>query len=110
MKNPKIAMYLKYYRKFNGLSVLQVSDILREHNVNAAVKTIYGWENGQSQPDADTFMLLCEIYKIDNILEAFGYTENSPDMIILNDDEKDLIKRYREHPEMHDAVRKLLDT
>lgn len=109
MKNPKIAMYLKYYRKYNGLSVAEVSEILRKHNVTAAVKTIYGWENGQSQPDADTFMLLCEIYNIDNILETFGYTDSAPEPLLLTDDEKKLIMSYRSHPEMHEAIGKLLD-
>lgn len=109
MKNPKIAMYLRYYRKLNNLSVAEVSDILRKHNINAATKTIYGWENGQSQPDADTFMLLCEIYNIDNILETFGYIEGDKEQLILTDNEKELIKSYRNHPEMHDAINRLLE-
>ncbi len=109
MKNPKIAMYLKYYRKLNKLSVAEVSDILRNHNISAATKTIYGWENGQSQPDADTFMLLCEIYNIENILETFGYVENEKEQLILSDNEKELIKNYRKHPEMHDAIKRLLE-
>ena len=109
MKNPKIAIYLKYYRKYNNLSVAEVSEILKEHNVNAAVKTIYGWENGQSQPDADTFMLLCEIYNIENILETFGYKNSGTEPLILSDEEKILIKNYRSHPEMHEAVGKLLE-
>lgn len=109
MKNPKIAMYLKYYRKMNNLSVAEVSDILRKHNINAAIKTIYGWENGQSQPDADTFMLLCDIYNIENILETFGYVESEQEQLILSDKEKELIKSYRNHPEMHDAINRLLE-
>ncbi len=109
MKNPRIAMYLKYYRKLNNLSVAEVSEILRKHNINTAVKTIYGWENGQSQPDADTFMLLCEIYNIENILETFGYIEGDKEQLILSEDEKKLIMHFREHPEMHEAIRRLLE-
>ena len=39
----------------------------------AKSKTIYGWENGNSQPNADTLMTLCGYYHIENILETFGY-------------------------------------
>ncbi|MBQ9886600.1 MAG: helix-turn-helix transcriptional regulator [Lachnospiraceae bacterium] len=111
MKNPRIATCLKYYRKLNKLSVNEVADILKEHNISSATKTIYGWENGRSQPDADTFMLLCEIYNIDNILEAFGYIESADadGPLILNREEKELVIRYRNNPEMQSAVNKLLD-
>ena len=72
MKNYKIAEVLKEYRKKNDLSVTQVSNILKEHNNYAAPKTIYGWESGHTQPDADTLMFLCKLYKVDDVLESFG--------------------------------------
>lgn len=54
MKNPNIARALRYYRKLNNLSVDEVSDYLNAQNIPAKSKTIYGWENGNSQPNADT--------------------------------------------------------
>ena len=69
MKNPNIATMLKYYRKLNELSVNDVSEQLKQHNNFAAPKTIYGWETGHTQPDADTLMLLCELYHIEDVLE-----------------------------------------
>ena len=109
MKNPNIATMLKYYRKLNKLSVNEVSNILKEHHNEAAPKTIYGWENGHTQPDADTLMFLCELYHIENILETFGYQKKSDsDSLILSEKEKELILQYRNNPEMQPAVDKLL--
>ena len=68
MKNPNIARVLKYYRNIRNLSVNEVSNILREQDNYAAPKTIYGWESGHTQPDADTLMFLCELYQIEDIL------------------------------------------
>lgn len=53
MKNPVIAKMLKYYRKSNNLSVDDIAAYLDECGISVANKTIYGWESGQTQPDAD---------------------------------------------------------
>ena len=109
MKNPNIATMLKYYRKLNNLSVNEVSDILKNHHNDAAPKTIYGWESGHTQPDADTLMFLCELYHIENILETFGYQKTSDaNNLILTEKEKKLILQYRKNPEMQPAVDRLL--
>ena len=108
MKNPNIAKVLKEYRKLNHYSVEDVVLKLEENNLPFATKTIYGWENGQTQPDADTLLVLCKIYKINNILETFGYeTANRP--LRLSEEEHSLIKNYREHKDMQTAVKKLLN-
>lgn len=109
MKNPKIGNILKYYRKLRNMSVSDVSVSLKNHNVSVAVKTIYGWESGSTQPDADTLLLLCDIYGIDNILNTFGYNDKDDNPIILTEHEKKIIKNYRQMPEMQSAVEKLLD-
>lgn len=109
MKNPKIATILKYYRKLNELTVNDVSEILEKHHNGAAPKTIYGWESGQTQPDADTLMFLCDLYKIDNILQTFGYSDSEDEPgIILSNTEKKLILSYRENKELQPAINKLL--
>ena len=53
MKNQKIAAVLKQYRKLNEYSVNEVAIKLQTYSLKVAPKTIYGWESGQSQPDAD---------------------------------------------------------
>ena len=101
MKNKKIAEVLKAYRKMNNLSVRDVTELLEEKSLKVAEKTVYGWES------TDTLLLLCDIYNIDNILGTFGYTDEEP--INLTKHEHHLIEQYRKHPEIQDAVDKLLD-
>ncbi len=110
MKNENIAKTLKARRKQSKLSVNEVSDLLCEKHAPVAAKTIYGWESGHTQPDADTLLFLCDLYDIDNVLEAFGYSksEDEEPKPVLTKFEYDLIGHYREHPEMHSAVHKLL--
>jgi len=108
MKNPNIAKMLKYYRKCNRLSVAEVSEKLEEISpIPVAKKTIYGWESGQTQPDADMLLRLCKIYKIDDILSAFGYVSEK-DRFSLSTVEKNLILSYREKPELQSAINMLL--
>ena len=106
MKNPNIAKVLKEYRKKNKYAVKDVSIMLKERSIKAAPKTIYGWESGQAQPSADILLTLCELYNIENILSAFGYTDETD--FQLNSQERALIKSYRAHPEFHDAINTLL--
>ena len=109
MKNPKIARVLKYYRKLNEISVNEVSNILKENNNYAAPKTIYGWESGQTQPDADTLMFLCDLYGIKDVLETFGYqSENHSTPLLLSSKERRLITEYRKQKDMQPAVDRLL--
>ncbi len=108
MKNPNIAKVLKAYRKLNKYTVVDLAVKLDEHKLQVAPKTIYSWENGTTQPDADTLLILCKIYHIENILGTFGYT--SPmDELFLSKEERNLVLQYRNHPEMQVAVKKLLE-
>lgn len=108
MKNPNISKVLKTYRKLNHYSVNDVVLKLEDNNLPVAPKTVYGWESGQTQPDADTLLVLCKIYKIDNILNTFGYEHNSDDLL-LSEEERNLILQYRNHEEMQPAVKRLLN-
>ena len=109
-KNTNIGHVLNYYRKLRKLSVTNVSEYLSANNFPAAPKTIYGWENGHSQPDTDTLLLLCNLYGIEDILKAFGYRDNiSESTIHLTTHEELLIRKYREHPELQSAIDKILD-
>ena len=108
MKNPNISKVLKTYRKLNHYSVNDVVVKLENNNLPVAPKTVYGWESGQTQPDADTLLVLCKIYKIDNILTTFGY-EFAPNDLLLSEEERNLILQYRIHKEMQPAVKRLLN-
>lgn len=108
MNKQHIGKVLREYRKKNKLSVKDVAIKLQEHSVNISPKSIYGWENGETQPNAETLLLLCEIYNIEQILYTFGYTNRASNYAI-SEYENRLLKQYRAQPEMHEAVHKLLD-
>lgn len=111
MKNDNIARVLKYYRTLNNLSINDIRTFLRKHNYVVSEKTIYAWEIGTTQPRADVLMLLCEYYKIDDILTTFGYRDADESLIKepLSISEISLIKSYRKHTDMQPAIHKLLD-
>lgn len=106
VKNKYIPIALKEYRKKNHYSVKDVALLLQERSFDVATKTIYGWENGQSQPSADVLLTLCELYNVTNILAAFGYADKEE--FHLTSQERALIKSYRAHPELQEAVNILL--
>ena len=107
MRNELIPKVLEY-RKRNHYSVKDVSIRLMEHDIDVAPKTIYGWESGQAQPTADTLLLLCEIYKIPDILNSFGYDQPDDPAASLTYHEREIIYAYRNRPELQHAVDILL--
>ena len=86
-----IGTLLKLKRKELNLSVKQVVDSLKSYNISISEKTLYGWENNYRQPDADTFLILCAIYQISNVLDYF-LNEQTKD---YSTKESILIKKYR---------------
>ena len=109
MKNALIAKALKKYRTTNNLSVKEVTELLEQRGVKTSDKSVYAWECGRTQPDADTLLMLCSIYNVDNVLESFGYNSSKNSDIILTDFEYDIIRKYRESKDMQKAIKKLLD-
>ena len=104
MKNPVIAKMLKYYRKANNLSVDDIAAYLDECGISVANKTIYGWESGQTQPDADILLYLCKYYRITDILGTFGYSKKKkPETITYSLKERDLVDAYRKNINMQAA-------
>ena len=86
----ELASFLRQKRKALGLSVKEVQGLLKERGVEYSAKTIYGWEGGLRQPDADTFVLLCLIYGV----ESFSEISGSSDVLFTND-EYVIIQKYR---------------
>ena len=60
----KIACILKECRKKNKFSVDYVANELKSQGFEIAPKTLYGYETGKNQPNADIFLCLCKIYNI----------------------------------------------
>lgn len=111
MKNDNIARVLKYCRTLNNLSISDITTFLSKHDYVVSKKTVYAWENGSTQPRADILMLLCEYYKIDDVLTTFGYRDAEDSLLKepLSVSEVSLIKSYRKHKDMQPAIHKLLD-
>ena len=67
-------------------------EILKTYGIDISVKTLYGWESGHRQPDADTFLILCYIYGIDSIAEILGAEKGQENFTL---DELKIIEGYR---------------
>lgn len=74
MKKEKlISAVLKEKRTELKLSGEEVVAKLQAHGIDISIKTLYGYENGVSSPKINTFLCLCDIYGIDDIMNEFGY-------------------------------------
>lgn len=54
-----IAQKLKYLRNREGKTVDEIGAV-----VERSGKTVAAWEVGRGQPDADTFRILCQYFKV----------------------------------------------
>lgn len=68
-----IGEILKKCRLESGKSVKDISDLLISKGFKASEKTIYSWENGNSQPTPSALLIMCKAYGIDDVLGTFGY-------------------------------------
>ena len=110
----KIGDILKKCRNSKHISVNSVSDYLAQNDFMVAPKTIYGWENGHSEPNAKILMLLCSLYEIDDILKTFGFAtdtlkDKKKNILHLTKHEELLIWKYRQKPDIQPVIDKLLD-
>ena len=105
----QIGPLLKKYRKQNQLSVSEVIvELSDKYNMKVAEKTLYGWESSQSRPPSETFLALCDIYRISNITDTFLDSSEGKRFPITSE-ERTLVEQFRQNPGLQNAVRKLLD-
>ncbi len=78
----KIADTLASLRKNCELTQAQVSQFLESHGVSASVKVISKWECGGSLPDAQCFVLLCDLYGVSDVVGLFTEQQGQS---VLND-------------------------
>lgn len=90
MTRYKIAEMLKAKRKELGLSATEVANAMTEHGIDIAPKTLYGWENGHRQPDADAFLALCNIYGISSLPKSSVASD------AMTTEDYTIIKKYRD--------------
>lgn len=64
--------------------------------IGVAQSTFSSWETGKAEPPTETLLKLCQLYKVDDILSAFGYDGYNEDgSLSLNMYEVDMIEKYR---------------
>lgn len=83
---------LKSLRENSGMTRKEVSDKLKEFNIDISDKTLYGYESGRNSANADMFLALCKIYKCNNIMETFS---NTVDDVLFTNEEWNIIEKYR---------------
>ncbi len=102
---------LKKSRKEVGLDIHTVARILSENNIQDVTSSaLYAWESAQSSPNPYTFLNLCDMYNITDVLGTFQIRKN-PSLFNLNMismHETEMLMSYRSHPEMHPAIKKIL--
>lgn len=101
MDKKSIGQTLRRLRNENGMRPEDVGALL-----GLSGKTISGYESGQRQPDAETFLRLCDIYHVSDVMsEFFGRSSG----FALSAREIELVKAYRSTPSRQDAVDCLLN-
>ena len=105
MSKEYIAAVLKRLRLKSGLTADEVGLM-----VGKSGKTVNGWENARSQPDAEILLQLCDIYEVEDIMAEFSELKElaKKNHFPLTQHEKDVVTAYRNKPEMQPAIDKLL--
>ena len=102
---------LRTCRTISGYSVSEVTEYLANNNIqNVSESALYSWEDGYSLPKAVTFLALCDLYHIDNVLTTFDVTNAKKQYPTsgITEREYNMIMKLRSKPEYHDAINKLL--
>ena len=90
---------IKYFREQRDLSQKELANRIGTKNT-----TVSNWELGLTRPDVDMLAKICHILDVsaDEMLEI----QLSED--VFSEEEKSIIRRYREKPELQEAIRILL--
>lgn len=77
MAATKISCILKDRRNALKLTPQDVIAALKERGIDIKEKALYAYENGDNSPKVNTFIALCDIYKISDVMKEFGYSKQS---------------------------------
>lgn len=104
MGKSEIATLLKQLRKTSGYQIEYVCQELAKVGCVINKKTIYGYENAVSTPNADIFLELCRIYHCENPLDILSpnlMTSEEMKLVsdfrCLDDESKEFIKTVLKH-------------
>jgi len=67
----KLHQKLAELRREKGLSQARVAAFLTARGVELTQRAVSKWERGGTQPNAEQFLLLCELYGVRDVLQTF---------------------------------------
>jgi transcriptional regulator with XRE-family HTH domain len=109
MNGRLIGDILKRARKRHGWTVSDVVVRLKkDYDLDVAEKTIYGWESDQSYPRTESLLVLCELYRFEDIADGLLKAPSVGEFQITTD-ERNVILKYRRHPELQGVVDRVLE-
>ena len=76
--NKSIGKTLSVLRRAKSFMQKDVASKLSGYGVNVSSKTIYNWEKGLAQPNADQFLALCDILGVDDVMWQFSGAHKGP--------------------------------
>lgn len=102
----QVAALLRDKRNEKGLTGQEVSDKLKLYGINISKTTIWGYEKGVSRPSVQTFLALCKIYEIADVISE---VKAKPVSVTLTPREEQLVRFFRQaSPEAQELVMKML--
>lgn len=96
MAATKISCLLKEKRNTLGMTPQEVIAALKEHGIEIKEKALYAYENGDNAPKVNTFLALCDIYKISDIMGEFGYSKEGCTVPLATGDNEWHIDMYND--------------
>ena len=88
----KVNETLQAIRNDKGITQTQVAEFLTEHGVEVTQRAISKWERGDTQPNTEQFLLLCELYDVRDVLSTFKEQPGIFDSLNMNG--KSRVKEY----------------
>lgn len=102
----QVAAFLYDKRREKQMTGQEVSDKLKMYGIDISKTTIWGYEKGVSGPTVPTFIALCKIYEVDDVIEE---VKKKPVSEKLNRQEKLLLDYFRQaSPEAQELALKML--
>lgn len=102
----QVAAFLYDKRREKQMTGQEVSDKLKMYGIDISKTTIWGYEKGVSGPTVPTFIALCKIYEVDDVIEE---VKQKPVSEKLNRQEKLLLDYFRQaSPEAQELALKML--
>ena len=97
----EIGRRISQYRKEQGLSQKEFAKL-----IGASNSRVSNWEQGRNGPDADILADICRVLKVSPSELLDIHLSDSEDK--LSDQERKVLRAYRQKPELQQAVNILL--